>query len=163
METEETKQIKEALSVRGNAMGHHGVQEVTVGHIVGSKGYDRCDYVEFDNNGIFYAYEIKVSVSDLKSDNKLSYCANKNYLVVNQKVYNWLFKTNISGQREINHAFNCGGFGIILYQPDSINKFRSITRCSNHQLGLGESVELLEAIAKAACRDASKWLYAELK
>ncbi|WP_414152945.1 hypothetical protein ACKN8S_13155 (plasmid) [Limosilactobacillus reuteri] len=158
METEETKQIKVALAKHSKALIRHGVQEVTIGHITGGKGYDRCDYVEFDNNMNFYAYEIKVSVSDLNSNNKLSYCANKNYLVVNQTVYDWLFKTNNNGQREINHEFNSGGFGIILYQPDSVDKLQSVTRCSNQQLGLGERMELLEAIAKSACRDASKLL-----
>lgn len=158
METEETKQIKAALAKHSKALTRHGVQEVTVGHITGGKGYDRCDYVEFDNNGNFYAYEIKVSVSDLNSNNKLSYCANKNYLVVNQKVYDWLFKTNNNGQREVNHEFNSGGFGIILCRPDSVDKLQSVTRCSNRQLGLGERMELLEAIAKSACRDAGKLL-----
>ncbi|MCC4371898.1 hypothetical protein LMB49_10900 [Limosilactobacillus reuteri] len=158
METEETKQIKVALAKHSKALTRHGIQEVTVGHITGGKGYDRCDYVEFDNNGNFYAYEIKISVSDLNSNNKLSYCANKNYLVVNQKVYDWLFKTNNNGQRKVNHEFNSGGFGIILYRPDSVDKLQSVTRCSNRQLGLGERMELLEAIAKSACRDAGKLL-----
>lgn len=158
METEETKQIKVVLAKHSKALIRHGVQEVTIGHITGGKGYDRCDYVEFDNNGNFYAYEIKVSVSDLNSNNKLSYCANKNYLVVNQAVYDWLFKTNNNGQREINHEFNSGGFGIILYRPDRVDKLQSVTRCCNQQLGLGERMELLEAIAKSACRDAGKLL-----
>ncbi len=160
METEETKQIKATLAKHSKALTRHGVQEVTIGHITGGKGYDRCDYVEFDNDGNFYAYEIKVSVSDLNSNNKLSYCANKNYLVINQKVYDWLFKTNNNGQREVNHEFNSGGFGIILYRyrSDSVDKLQSVTRCSNRQLGLGERMELLEAIAKSACRDASKLL-----
>lgn len=158
METKETKQIKAALYDRSKSLYRHGVQEVTVGHILGGRGYDRCDYVEFDNNGNFYAYEIKVSVSDLNSSNKLSYCANKNYLVVNQTVYDWLYKLDAKGNRQLNHSFNSGGFGILLYQPDEYNKFKSITRCSNQQLGLGERMELLEAIAKSACRDASKFM-----
>lgn len=56
METEETKQIKVVLAKHSKALIRHGVQEVTIGHITGGKGYDRCDYVEFDNNGNFYAY-----------------------------------------------------------------------------------------------------------
>ncbi|MCC4374673.1 hypothetical protein LMB66_04100 [Limosilactobacillus reuteri] len=54
--------------------------------------------------------------------------------------------------------FHSGGFGIILYRPDRVDKFQSVTRCSNQQLGLGERMELLEAIAKSACRDAGKLL-----
>ena len=157
METEETKQIKGALYERGRKLTRHGVQEVTIGHILGSKGYDRCDYVEFDNNGNFYAYEIKVTVNELKSGNKLSYCANKNYIVINHQIYDWLFKIGPDGQREIKHNFNHGGFGLILYQPNKRDKFTSITRCGNQQLGLGERMELLEAIAKAGCRDAGKY------
>lgn len=59
METEETKQIKVALAKHSKALIRHGVQEVTIGHITGGKGYDRCDYVEFDNNMNFYAYDSK--------------------------------------------------------------------------------------------------------
>lgn len=156
METKETKEIKAALYQRSKTLFRHGVQEVTVGHIVGNKGYDRCDYVEFDNDGTFYAYEIKVSVADLKSKNKLSYCANKNYLIINQEIYDWMFKAGSDGKREIKHRLNRGGFGLILYQPEAYNKFKSITRCGHKQLGLGERMELLEAIAKAGCRDAAK-------
>ena len=94
---------------------------------------------------------------DLNSNNRLSYCANKNYLVINQQIYDWLFKTDANGKRTINHRFNSGGFGILLYQPNKTNKFKSIVRCGNQQLSLGERSELLESIAKSACRDASKW------
>lgn len=157
LETKETKQIKAALYRRSKGMIRHGVQEVTVGHILGGRGYDRCDYLEFDNNGTFYAYEIKVSVADLNSDNKLSYCANKNYLVINQTVYDWLYKSDEHGNRDKNHDFNTGGFGVLLYQPSRSIPFKSIVRCSNQQLGIGERIELLEAIAKSGCRDANKW------
>lgn len=104
-----------------------------------------------------YGYEIKVSVSDLNSDNKLSYAANKNYIVVNNEVYNWLTQKNENGLLANTPKHSLGGFGIILYNPSQTDHLIIKTRCSTHQLGLGEKIELLEAIAKSACRDAAKW------
>lgn len=86
METKETKQIKAALHRRGKGMIRHGVQEVTVGHILGGRGYDRCDYLEFDNNGTFYAYEIKVSVADLNSFSKLLRLLKRHKQLLNKQI-----------------------------------------------------------------------------
>lgn len=49
-------------------VGCYGVLEVTIGHIAGGKGYDRCDYVEFDTAGLITCYEVKVTLSDLRRE-----------------------------------------------------------------------------------------------
>ncbi|ETA73771.1 hypothetical protein [Ligilactobacillus equi] len=50
--TELTKEIERALFARtSKTIGAYGALEVTIGHISGVEGYDRCDYVEFDTIG----------------------------------------------------------------------------------------------------------------
>ena len=116
---------------------------MTIGR-AGSSGYERCDYVEFDTSSEIRCYEIKVTMSDLKSKNKLSYLGDKNYLVVPKKLADEILKS----------SYNLGGIGLIAFDGKS---FKSLTRASKRNVSIGERVELLEGIAKSACRDAIKF------
>lgn len=83
-------------------------------------------------------------MSDLKSKNKLSYLGDKNYLVVPEKLADEI----------LNKHRNLGGVGLIAFDGKD---FKSLTRASKRTVGIGERVELLEGIAKSACRDAIKF------
>lgn len=145
MKTQRTIGIERALVRRTQEkMGCYGVLEVTIGHIVGGKGYDRCDYVEFDTAGLITCYEIKVTLSDLMSTNKLSYVGDKNYLVVSKNLANEIEKIN----------YNLGGVGLIVFDGKNLVLKK---KSSKKVIGIGEKTELLEGIAKAACRDANKY------
>lgn len=148
MKTRQTIEIERALVRRTQEkVGCYGVLEVTIGHIAGGKGYDRCDYVEFDTAGSITCYEVKVTLSDLVSNNKLSYVGDKNYLVVPEKLANKI--------EEINYNF--GGVGLIVFDGEKLVLRK---KSSKKVIGIGEKTELLEGIAKAACRDASKYYLA---
>lgn len=142
--TKQTLEIEQALIKRTNSvLGCYGALEVTIGR-AGSSGYERCDYVEFDTSSEIRCYEIKVTMSDLKSKNKLSYLGDKNYLVVPKKLADEILKS----------SYNLGGIGLIAFDGKS---FKSLTRASKRNVSIGERVELLEGIAKSACRDAIKF------
>lgn len=148
MKTRQTIEIERALVRRTQEkVGCYGVLEVTIGHIVGGKGYDRCDYVEFDTAGLITCYEVKVTLSDLMSNNKLSYVGDKNYLVVTGELADKI--------EEIN--YNLGGTGLIIFNGENLVLRK---KSSKKVIGIGEKTELLEGIAKAACRDASKYYLA---
>lgn len=145
MKTQQTIEIERVLVKRTKEkVGCYGVLEVTVGHIAGGKGYDRCDYVEFDTAGLITCYEVKVTLSDLMSNNKLSYVGDKNYLVVPEKLANEIEKIN----------YNFGGVGLIVFDGEKLVLRK---KSSKKVIGIGEKAELLEGIAKAGCRDASKY------
>ncbi|WP_300999344.1 hypothetical protein [Lactobacillus taiwanensis] len=145
MKTQETLEIESALVRRTQEkIGCYGVLEVTIGHIAGGKGYDRCDYIEFDTAGLIICYEIKVTLPDLMSNNKLSYVGDKNYLVVPEELAKKL--------EEID--YNLGGTGLIIFNGEKLVLKK---RASKKVVGIGEKAELLEGIAKAACRDAGKY------
>lgn len=142
--TKQTRLIEQALIKRTNSvLGCYGALEVTIGRS-GTKGYERCDYVEFDTSSEIRCYEIKASMGDLKSKNKLSYLGDKNYLVVPKKLADEILKS----------SYNLGGVGLISFDGKN---FKSLTRASKRAVGIGERVALLEGIAKSACRDAIKF------
>ncbi|MHB9953654.1 hypothetical protein [Ligilactobacillus murinus] len=142
--TKQTLEIEQALIKRtSDLLGCYGALEVTIGR-AGPSGYERCDYVEFDTSGEIRCYEIKVTMSDLKSKNKLSYLGDKNYLVVPAEL----------ADKILNNHYNLGGVGLIAFDGKS---FKSLTRASKRNVSIGERVELLEGIAKSACRGASKY------
>ena len=142
--TKQTLEIEQALIKRTSGLlGCYGSLEVTIGRS-GVKGYERCDYVEFDTSSEIRCYEIKVTMGDLKSKNKLSYLGDKNYLVVPEKLADEILKS----------SYNLGGVGLIAFDGKS---FKSLTRASKRNVSIGERVELLEGIAKSACRDAIKF------
>ena len=84
MKTELTLQIEKAilLATKADKLGVYGAYEVSIG-----KGYGDqfVDYITMDTKNIFRCYEIKISLQDLKSKNKLSFCGDYNYLVITYK------------------------------------------------------------------------------
>lgn len=147
MKTALTSQIEYDLIRRTKStLGLYGAFEVTIGH-VGRKGYERVDYLELNTKGDFTCYEIKVSLSDYLSKNKLSYVGNKNYLVAPKEL-----------AHKIKNEYNTHSHGIIAYDEKMplTQRFKVIQRASNHTIGLGEKIELLESFAKSASRDVMK-------
>ena len=148
MKTALTSQIEYDLIKRTKStLGLYGAFEVTIGHIGRKKGYERVDYLELNTKGDFTCYEIKVSLSDYLSKNKLSYVGNKNYLVAPKEL-----------AHKIKNEYNTHSHGIIAYDEKMslTQRFEVIKRASNHTIGLGEKIELLESFAKSASRDVMK-------
>ncbi|NEF99669.1 hypothetical protein FEE30_11960, partial [Lactobacillus murinus] len=104
--TKQTLEIEQALIKRtSDLLGCYGALEVTIGR-AGPSGYERCDYVEFDTSGEIRCYEIKVTMSDLKSKNKLSYLGDKNYLVVPAELADKILMTPSRKSRDFSHGMD---------------------------------------------------------
>lgn len=62
--------------------------EVTIGFQRDHKGHERVDFLSYDpKEQIFKCYEIKVSMSDFKSNAKLSWYGHYNYLVITKELF----------------------------------------------------------------------------
>lgn len=91
--TPETLKLEHALQENCARNGIFGCEEVTIGFPCDGHGDEIADFVSMHATGILTCYEIKVTLADLKSENKLSWYGDLNYLVVakslEQKVTNW--------------------------------------------------------------------------
>ena len=85
--TTETLALEQALEERSRKKREYGCTEVTIGFKSKGHGDEIVDYLSMDADGRFRCYELKVSLSDLKSDNHLSWYGDYNYLVVSEKLY----------------------------------------------------------------------------
>lgn len=93
METQITKQIKKALYKSNYEYGRlkkFMVAECSIRIFENYKWRDEgvVDFIGVDNNELIYCYEIKQSLSDLKTKNKLTFVGNYNYLVIPNGFYN---------------------------------------------------------------------------
>lgn len=93
METQITKQIKKALYKSNYECGRlkkFMVAECSIKIFENYSWRDEgiVDFIGVDNDKLIYCYEIKQSVGDLKTKNKLTFVGNYNYLVIPKGFYN---------------------------------------------------------------------------
>lgn len=84
--TEETLKLEEALKEQSRKKREYGCTEVTIGFKHEGHGDEIVDYMSMDAREVFRCYELKVSYSDLKSDNHLSWYGDYNYLVISERM-----------------------------------------------------------------------------
>lgn len=93
----------------------YGCHEVTIGLSPIKKGREIVDFLTYDTNNVFRAYEIKVTKEDLKSNAKLSFVGHYNYYVLPRQLYEEVKGANLL-------AFNVGiviiGEGLIKIQEE---------------------------------------------
>ena len=77
MKTEETIRLEQAIKEKFCTPWQFGIHEVTLGF----GGRERADFMTISTNDIVRCFEIKVSMSDLHSKAKLTFCGHYNYLV----------------------------------------------------------------------------------
>ncbi len=87
MKTQETLDLEKSLEAAGIRKREYGCEEITIGFKNDGHGDEIVDYMTMDAKGIFRCYELKVSLSDLKTDNKKSFYGDYNYLVVSRNLY----------------------------------------------------------------------------
>lgn len=87
MKTKETILLEQALDEQSQQKREYGCQEVTIGFKKDGLGNEVVDYMTLDANDICKCYEIKVTLQDLKTDNKKSFYGEYNYLVVSNSLY----------------------------------------------------------------------------
>lgn len=83
MKTERTKKLEKLLANHFNDRNEFYVFECTLGWY----GSEIVDCVMYNCNREIYCYEIKQSVQDFHSKNKLSFFGNKNYFVMPYELY----------------------------------------------------------------------------
>ena len=77
MKTEETLKLEQAIKEKYCTPWQFGIHEVTLGF----GGRERADFMTISTNDVVRCFEIKVSMSDLRSKAKLTFCGRYNYLV----------------------------------------------------------------------------------
>lgn len=85
--TQDTLALEQALALAGREKREYGCEEVTIGFKKSGHGDEIVDYMSMDASGIFKCYELKVTLSDLKTENKKSFYGDYNYLVVSDSLY----------------------------------------------------------------------------
>lgn len=85
--TQATIDLENALDESGRKKREYGCKEVTIGFHREGHGDEIVDYMTMDAQSVFRCYELKVTLSDLKTDNKKSFYGDYNYLVVSESLY----------------------------------------------------------------------------
>lgn len=143
-ETELTKEIKKALLyyTKADQAGVYGCYEVCLG---AGYGDEYVDFMTMNSKNEFKSYEIKVSLSDMKSKAKLSFCGNYNYLVLpTELLYNPSAKEEI--YRHISH-----GIGILGYNPENA-KIIELKKSGHMTLNIDRKVELMHYMIRSLSR-----------
>lgn len=82
-----TLDLEHALNALSRKKREYGCEEVTIGFHSEGHGDEIVDYMTMDSKDVFRCYELKVTLSDLKTDNKKSFYGDYNYLVVSESLY----------------------------------------------------------------------------
>lgn len=136
METQITKQIKKALYQSNYAYGRlkkFMVAECSIRIFENYYWRDEgiVDFIGVDNNRLIYCYEIKQSVSDLKTKNKLTFVGNYNYLVTPKGFYN-------KYQKEIDEKLSEDLIDIGIIEVDiETNKLLYIRKAKRREIDVG--------------------------
>lgn len=85
--TQATLNLEHALDEESRKKREYGCEEVTIGFHAEGHGDEIVDYMTMDSKDVFRCYELKVTLSDLKTDNKKSFYGDYNYLVVSESLY----------------------------------------------------------------------------
>lgn len=83
MKTVTTKKLETLLESHFNKRNQFYVFECTIGWY----GKEIVDCIMYDCNRLIYCYEIKQSIQDFHSKNKLTFVGNKNYFVMPYSLY----------------------------------------------------------------------------
>lgn len=137
LSTIEMEQFIYDRQVRGK-LGVYGCFEVTIG--LGGK--EIVDFITYETDGIFRCYEIKTSLSDLKSKAKLSFVGHYNYLVMPDDLY------HEAKEKHLIPAFNTA----------VITPLKLYGRSTKKQLSIGKSVVLLESMVRSLSRENMKFI-----
>ncbi len=85
--TRQTISLENSLEDRSRKKREYGCTEVTIGFAYQKHGDEIVDYMSMDAHRVFRCYEIKVTLADLKTDNRKSWYGDYNYLVVSQSLW----------------------------------------------------------------------------
>lgn len=159
LKTQLTKQIEQALVTKycgGNFKQNYGAIEVPTSYQLG-RGKENVDFAMYaPRTQDVSCYEIKISKDDFNSQASLSFCGNKNYLVAEHSLAEYLL-TNWHNHKIVDtwthKDLAIHGVGLIEYKDGKLN---TLIQCKRREIHLENKVALIEGILRAGCRDAEK-------
>lgn len=148
-----TNHIEYLLFQHTNKLGTYGCREVKIGgvktrqFVTDKKEF--VDYMTITSDGRITCYEIKSSLSDIKSSARLSFYGHKNYFVMPTELYNDICNESWFLRKLENHSI-----GVI--SVSKLDELKVVKKCKNKNLSIGIQTILLESFAKSTARDAAK-------
>lgn len=136
MKSELTKSIEKKLFKSMDKLGQFLVLECCIGF--GGGENDRVDAISYNTTKKeITCFEIKISVSDFHSKNKLSFVGNRNYFVLTEDVYD---KVKNEIPKEI---------GVYLYEPKRYEPYRFFNNGEMREIG--DNLILVKHCRKIDC------------
>lgn len=124
MKTDLTRQAEKCVWYHTNKQGVFGCFEVTIGWF----GKERVDFMTYSTDNTIRCYEIKVTLSDLKSKASQTFIGDYNYLVITQDLWEIIQKDDSLGWKYYHQGilvFRETGIGI-----KSVKKAKK-TKCNS--------------------------------
>lgn len=153
MKSPTTNHLEYLIFQHTNKLGVYGCREVKIGgvktkqFITGNQEF--VDYLTITSDGEITCYEIKSSLSDIKSNARLSFYGHKNYFVMPTELYDDICNESWFLRKLENHTV-----GVI--SVNNLDEFKVVKKCKNKKLSIGTQTILLESFAKSTARDVAK-------
>lgn len=148
-----TNHIEYLIFKHTNKLGTYGCREVKIGGVKTKRfiteNQEFVDYMTITSDGEITCYEIKSSLSDIKSYARLSFYGHKNYFVMPAELYNDICNESWFLRKLENHTI-----GVI--SVNKLDELKVVKKCKNKKLSIGTQTILLESFAKSTARDAAK-------
>ena len=158
MKSPTTNHIEYLIFQHTNKLGVYGCREVKIGCVKTKRfitdNQEFVDYMTITSDGVITCYEIKSSLSDIKSNARLSFYGHKNYFVMPTELYNDICNESWFLRKLQNHSI-----GVITV--NKFDKLKVVKKCKNKNLSIGTQTILLESFAKSTARDAAKFYQLE--
>lgn len=145
MKTELTMQAEKSLWHETNRMGVFGCFEVTIGW----GGNERVDYITYSTDNTIRCYEIKVSMSDLKSTAKQTFIGDYNYLVISQDLWEKMQQDEKLMRKYYNQ-------GIYVFSNKYLG-MTSVKKAKKQNVSLGTRSTVLESMVRSMNREVKKF------
>lgn len=146
MKTKATKELEHKLwQFTHQKLGTYGCFEVTMGLGMMRDHTEIVDYVTYDKDGVVRCYELKTSYEDFKSNARVSFWGNFNYLVTTPEVWRKVKE---------KHEFEWSN-GVYVPSNDS-RILKSVHKGSRHTITVGERVSIIESMVRSMDREEQK-------
>ena len=151
--TDLTKAVEKAVLEHNDKMGIFSCVEVPIGHLQFSNvgitdKIELVDVMTYESNSTIRCWEIKVSLSDLKSKAALSFFGDYNYLVLPEELY------KEARNKGLMSDFFWQGIGVFVFLN---GKLYCEKKAKKKSVDLGVKQLLLESMTRALARDAKKY------
>lgn len=144
MKTELTKKIEKDLFhyTKAGSPGVYGCYEVCLGS---GYGDEFVDFMTMDSKDVFRCYEIKISLSDFSSSNKLSFAGDFNYLVIPQDLLKEISDTETFKKLVLQ------GIGLLLFDENK-SLFNCERKPKDKKIALSRKVDLMHCMVRSLSR-----------